>query len=245
MSSPPTSLPHDVQKCILDHLPLVKTIAERLRRRLPASIEKDDLLQVGMLGLCEALLRFDARRGVSFDSYASRRIEGAMLDELRALDALPRRRRAAYRRIRDAVRDLGHALGRAPRAGEVARSLGMSLSEVHGVLAEAGAGGVRAEDVPLERLDEADLGREEVSRVARLARVDTDPMLNAEAGQQLATLCLALGELTEMEIRVMDMLYMQDMRLKDVASAIGLSASRVFQMQQAVIEKLGARVRPD
>lgn len=234
---------NDAQQSMLAHLPLVIAIADRLRSRLPASVEKDDLVQVGLLGLYEAFLRFDGRRGVSFGSYASRRIEGAMLDELRALDTLPRRQRAAFRCIHVQVRALEHALGRAPRAGEIARSLGMPLSEVHQVLTEAGAGRLRAIDGPAEYLDEVDLDQEEPDCVARLAGVDNDPVRRIEARQQLDMLRVAIDDLTGRESQIMDMLYTRDMPLKDVAVEVGLSRSRVFQIHLAVIAKLADCLR--
>lgn len=109
---------------IATYLPLVKKIAGRLRARLTANVHRNELIQAGMIGLNDALTRFEERTGSTFECYAARRIEGAMLDSLRSDDALSRQARSSVREIGAAVKRLEHRLGRAPRAKEVANELG-------------------------------------------------------------------------------------------------------------------------
>jgi RNA polymerase sigma factor for flagellar operon FliA len=242
-SSPQRRQRLKAEQSMVAYMHLVSAIADRLYRRLPPNVEKDDLFQVGLVGLYEAFLRFDGRRGVSFGSFASHRIEGAMLDELRARDTLSRRQRAVFRRIHVRAQALEHALGRAPRAGEIARSLGMPLSEVHRVVDEAGAARLCETEGSADFLDDIELEHAEPDWVARLAGVDNDPVRSIEARQQLAMLRVAIDDLTEQESQIMDMLYTRDMPLKDVAVEVGLSQSRVFQIELAAIAKLAGCVR--
>jgi len=128
------------------HQPLVRRVASRLRSRLPSHVDMDDLFQSGMIGLDHALDRYEPSGGASFETYAARRIEGAMLDRLRQLDELPREARARHSLVRQAVQKLEHLLGRAPRAQEVANELDWSLSRFHGCMAEVGVGSLRSGD---------------------------------------------------------------------------------------------------
>src|SRR6185295_6109855 len=133
---------------------LVRQIAGRIRRRLPANVEMDDLVQAGLIGLDEALSRFEAGPGSNFESYAARRIEGAMLDALRESDTLPRSIRSQLREARTAVQRLEQKLGRSPRAQEVANELGWTLEAFHRCMAEAGAGDRRSGDAELEQIED-------------------------------------------------------------------------------------------
>ncbi|MFM2059398.1 MAG: hypothetical protein RLY71_3783 [Pseudomonadota bacterium] len=128
----PTATPAGAD--IAPFVPLVHLLARQLRARLPASVEFDDLVQaglIGLIGLSEALPRFDAAHGVPFEAYATRRIRGAMLDELRAADSASRDDRRHQRGIDAAVRCLEQRFGRSPLAGEIAHELGLSLAEYH------------------------------------------------------------------------------------------------------------------
>ena len=139
---------------LLAHRPLVSRIARRISARMPANVEIDDLMQAGMMGLDDALKRFDEARGASFDTYAGRRIEGAMLDTLRAGDEVSRDTRAKLRQTRSAVQGLEHRLGRTPRAKEVANELGWSLQQFHDCMVAGGAAGARLGDAELDSIDD-------------------------------------------------------------------------------------------
>ncbi len=150
---------------LLAHRPLVRRIALKMRSRLPGSVDTDELMQAGMIGLNEALSRFEEGRGATFGTYASRRIEGAMLDALRAADTLPRGVRSRLREVHGAVQLLEHRLGRTPRAMEVAAELGWTLEAFHRCMSEAGAGQLRATDESLDGV-EADSGAGGLDEIA-------------------------------------------------------------------------------
>ena len=179
------------------HEPLVRRIAWRLRARLPASVEMDELVQAGMIGLDEAMTRFQDDRGATFHTYASRRIEGAMLDALRLSDTLPREARACQREIRDAARRLEHRLGRAPRARELAEELGWTLAEFHRSMAEVGEGALRHGDDDLRQIEEESARM--LAERERDAPLDHggDPVRALQARQRVAALAGAFETLDE------------------------------------------------
>ena len=125
---------------LTQYMPLVRRQALTLQVRLPASIELDDLIQAGMVGLLEALGRFDATQGATFATFASQRIRGAMMDELRTRDWLPRSVRRSARAVDSAVRQLEQQLGRAPEENEIAQHLEMPLSEYQQLLNDTNSG---------------------------------------------------------------------------------------------------------
>ena len=214
---------------LLEHRHLVIPIARRLLPRLPANVGLDELMQAGMIGLNEAMSRFDDQRGASFSTYASRRIEGAMLDELRAMDTVPRSKRADQRKLRVTVQRLEQQLGRAPRAKEVADALGMTLADFHGCMLDIGAGGLRAGDTFLDELED----ESSVSGSARESSFNeqTDPLWGLEMRRRLALLSKAFEHVAERERLVMDLTYGQGLRLKEVGAALGVSESRVCHVR--------------
>ncbi len=225
---------------LLAHRPLVSRIARRISARTPASVELDDLMQAGMIGLDEALARFDAERGASFDTYAARRIEGAMLDTLRRADTLSRETRARLRQAHAAVQRLEQRLGRTPRAKEVANELGWPLQELHDCLVAGGAAGARLGDTELEHADEASDGEDE-----SLAHVDehADPLASLQLRQRHAALNAAFDALEGRERRLMEMLYRQGVSQQDAGVELGVSASMVCRMHEAIVVKLRRRLR--
>lgn len=234
--------PTERNKQLRQHAALVRRIAARLRARLPAGVEMDDLLQAGLIGLNEAIERYEERFGASFDTYASRRIEGAMLDALRSEDSLSRDARARQREIKAAVQALEHRLLRAPRASEVALELGWSLAKLHASLVEAGAATMRAGDAPLdeEPWDEAVAGLDEGPE---RGDEQADPMRALQRRQRSAALNAAFDQLEERERIVMQMVYERGLDHRDAAATLGVSQARVSQMHSAIVEKLKRRLR--
>ena len=127
----------DKEECLKEYAPLVKRIAHHMMLKLPGSVEVDDLIQAGMMGLLDAASRYDELRGAQFETYAAQRIRGAMLDELRGADWLPRSMRRDMRRIETAISRLQQKLGKAPSESEIAKELGVSLPEYQQMLQEA------------------------------------------------------------------------------------------------------------
>jgi RNA polymerase sigma factor for flagellar operon FliA len=224
---------------------LVREIAGRIRRRLPASVEMDDLMQAGLIGLNEALSRFEDGPGSNFESYAARRIEGAMLDALRANDTLPRPARSQLREMRSAVQRLEQRLGRAPRVQEVANELGWPLEKLHAGMVEAGAGGMRAGDEDIEQLER---NRPSITDPLtydghHLGRPHNDPLRALQQRQRHAALNAAFDALEEAERYVMEAIYDRAVPLREIGAKLGVSESRVSQMSAEIVEKLRHRLR--
>jgi RNA polymerase sigma factor for flagellar operon FliA len=225
------------------YIPLVKKIAGKIRRRLPPNVEMDDLVQAGLMGLDDALRRFEQGPGSTFETYAARRIEGAMLDALRAEDTLSRGTRSRLRKVRAAVQRLEHTLGRAPRAKEVANELGWSLEQFHGCMVEAGAGGMRSGDKVLEYGDDAAAATPVNPDATYDGSEHADPMHALQQRQRQAVLSAAFDALDAADRYVMELIYDRDLTLRDVGNTLGISESRVSQMRSTIIAKLKHRLQ--
>ncbi|UYG00088.1 MULTISPECIES: RNA polymerase sigma factor FliA [unclassified Halomonas] len=216
------------------HMPLVRRQALALQVRLPASIELDDLIQAGMVGLLEALGRFDAAQGASFATFASQRIRGAMVDELRTRDWLPRSVRRSARAMDESVRRLEQSLGRPPEESEIARDLDMPINEYQQLLADTNSGHL----LPFEELLEE--GGEPIQESLNA------PFEELLDGQQRETLIAAIEALPEREKLLMALYYQEELNLKEVGAVLGVTESRVSQLHSQAISRLRARLHePD
>jgi len=234
--------PDDRNVRLLAHRPLVQRIAGRMLARMPANVAMDELVQAGMIGLNEALSRFEEGRGATFDTYASRRIEGSMLDSLRAGDELSRHVRSQQRQIRAAVQALEHRLGRAPRAKEVANELGWTLEVFYRAMLDAGAAPTRLEDEALEPSSEDPaVGTGEPDALAVDEHADPQRVLQRQ--QRHEALAKAFDALEPQEHQVMQMIYARELDLAEIGTLLGLSPSRISQIHQATVAKLRIRMR--
>jgi RNA polymerase sigma factor for flagellar operon FliA len=224
------------------NMPLVRKLVAKMRMRLPASVDQDDLMQAGLIGLNDALGRFETGHGSSFETYASRRISGAMLDQLRANDPLPRRARSQVRSVGVAVQRLEHRLGRAPRAKEIANELDWPLEKFHACMVKAGAGGIRDGEEVLERLPDASSSVSAVDAPNVCAYEHSDPTLALQHRQRHAVLSAAFDALEEADRFVMEAVYDRGLRLRDVGESLGLSESRISQKTSEIIAKLKQRI---
>lgn len=214
---------------------LVKRIAYQLAARLPANVELDDLVQAGMIGLLDALNNFDETQGAQFETYASQRIRGAMLDELREIDWVPRSVRKNAREIEKAISSLQQQLGYHPSESEVAGQLEVSLQEYQVMLADArGHQLVYYEDFQSEGDDPVELNISD----GRPGPLD---VLNDEGMQQ--ALVHAIDDLPEREKMVMAMYYQEDLNLKEVGAVLGVSESRVCQIHTQAIMRLRVKLK--
>lgn len=228
---------------LLAHEPLVKRIAMRLRARLPANVDLQELMQAGLIGLNEAFSRYDEKRGATFDTYAARRIEGAMLDALRAADTLSRGVRRQLREVQAAVQRLEHRLGRVPRAKEVANELGWTLQAFHDCMVAAGSDGRRAGDAALENLaDESSAPDDPGDEHAEIDR-HADPQRGLEQRQRHAALNAAFDALEERERFVIESILNRNDSLGDIAKTLGVNASRVSQIKGEIVAKLRRRLQ--
>ncbi|HEY0857793.1 MAG TPA: FliA/WhiG family RNA polymerase sigma factor [Albitalea sp.] len=222
--------------------PLVRQIARRIRSRLPPNVGMDELEQAGLMGLNQALSRFEEGRGSSFETYAARRIEGSMLDALRDMDTLSRDARARLREVRAAVQRLEHQLGRAPRAKEVANALGWSLDAFHRCMVDAGAGGVRGGEEDLENIED-DSAIWAAPDEHAVIDEHADPLLALQQRQRHAALNAAFDALEEAERFVMESIYKHGLTLRDIGETLGVSESRVSRMTTEIVAKLRIRLR--
>ncbi len=226
----------DTEQFIIEFTPLVKRIAYHMLTRLPASVQVDDLIQAGMIGLLDAINRYEGSYGRQFESYAAQRIRGSILDELREADWLPRSIRKKMRLIESAVSTLEQRNGCAPSEQELAKELNMSLDEYQETLQSArGAQLIYYEDFQQED-DEPFLDR-------LCADSDSDP-LNALLDDNFrAHLINAIDNLPPREKQVMGMHYEQEMNLREIGEVLGVSESRVCQLHTQAIARLRSRMR--
>ena len=223
---------------IKQYQPLVRRLAHYMMAKLPASVEVDDLIQVGLIGLADALSRFESSQGVQFETFATQRIRGAMLDELRGNDWMSRGSRKSQKEIETSIRQLEHRLGRSPAESEIAAEMGLSLTEYQDMLNK-----VRGTQlVYLEDMNRS--GEDDESYLDRhVADADADP-LNLLRNQRLReSLVQAIKSLPEREQYVMSMYYEQDMNLKEIAQVLDVTESRVCQLHSQSIARLRAKMR--
>lgn len=227
----------DNSATLKQHSPLVRRLAHQLIAKLPASVEIDDLIQAGMIGLNDALGRFDASQGVQFETFATQRIRGAMLDELRGGDWMSRGDRKYQRQIEAAVHRLEQQFGRAPAESEIAKEMGVSLNDYQELL-----GKVRGTQlVCLEDLGGADGDDSYLDR--HVADEDANPLALLQDRRMREALVEAIKLLPEREQYVMSMYYEHDMNLREIAAVIGVTESRVCQLHSQSIARLRAKLR--
>ena len=228
----------DRNALIKQYQPLVRRLAHHMMAKLPASVEVDDLIQVGLIGLSDALSRFEASQGVQFETFATQRIRGAMLDELRENDWMSRGSRKSQKDIEVAMRRLEHKLGRSPIESEIAGELGISLTEYQSMLNKVrGTQLVYLEDMTRNSEDD------DTYLDRHVADSESDP-LNMLRDQRLRqSLVSAIKGLPEREQFIMSMYYEQDMNLKEIAAVLEVTESRVCQLHSQSIARLRAKMR--
>ncbi len=222
---------------VKQYVPLVKRIAYHLMVRLPASVEVDDLIQVGLIGLMDAIGRFDGNQGAQFESYATQRIRGAMLDDLREADWLPRHIRQKSRQIEASISRLEQRLGRTPSEGEISKEMGLPLDDYQSML-----GDVKGNQL----LYYEDFTDEDSSDFLERYLVDnvSDPLSLLHDEGFRRGLIDAIDDLPEREKNLMGMYYEQDMNLKEIGAVMGVSESRVCQLHSQAVARLRAKMKP-
>ncbi|MDI1349666.1 RNA polymerase sigma factor FliA [Aquabacterium sp.] len=227
----------DINSLLKQYSPLVRRLAHQMIAKLPANVEIDDLIQVGMIGLTDALSRFDAGQGVQFETFATQRIRGAMLDELRGADWLSRGTRKQQRDIERAVHSLEQKLGRVPQESEIANEMGMALGDYQEMLGKVrGTQLIYLEDMSGEDGDNDYLDR-------HVTAEGEDPLSLLEDHRMRSALVEAIKNLPEREQYVMSMYYEQDMNLKEIAAVLGVTESRVCQLHSQSIARLRVKLR--
>jgi RNA polymerase sigma factor for flagellar operon FliA len=225
----------DKDQLVARYAPLVKRIAYHLMAKLPASVQVEDIIQNGMIGLLDAISRYEEGLGAQFETYAVQRIRGAMLDGLRENDWLPRSLRREMRRIETAIHSLEQQHGRQPTERELAETLGMTLADYQKMLQEArGYQLVYFEDFGDE--DEDDYLERHI------VGASGDPLDLLEDASMRKVLIKAIEDLPDREKMVMGLYYEEDLNLREIGEVLGVSESRVCQLHSQAIARLRSRI---
>ncbi|MDR2614056.1 MAG: RNA polymerase sigma factor FliA [Candidatus Accumulibacter sp.] len=227
----------DKDQLVQHFAPLVKRIAYYLMARCPASVQIDDLVQNGMIGLLDAIDRFETGLGAQFETYAAQRIRGAMLDGLRENDWLPRHLRRDLREIERTIARLEQEFGRPPSEDEIARAQGISLADYQKMLQDArGRQLISFEDLAEE--DEDFLERHFVDDAGDPSRILEDESLKKQLVQ-------GIERLPEREKLMMALYYEQDLNLREIGAVMGVTESRISQLHSQAVARLRARIFGD
>jgi RNA polymerase sigma factor FliA len=219
---------------VLQYAPLIHFIANRLAMRLPPSVSKEELLSAGIVGLLDAVEKFDAGLGIQFKTYAEHRIRGAMLDELRKMDWFPRSVRKDMQRVEEAILALETRLGREPEDREIAREMGVGLEEYFKLIHRgASAGLVNIEDVV------ADGGVKAAGRGLETP----SPLDELKVKEMKGVVAGALKGLSDMEQKVIALYYYDELTLKEIAEVFHLTESRISQIHSKAILRLRTKLR--
>ncbi len=222
---------------VVQYAPLVKRVAHQMLAKLPANIELDDMIQAGMIGLMDAAERFEDDHGTKFETYANQRIRGAMLDELRAGDWLPRSVRRSQRTIEGAITKLEHKNGRSPQENEIARELGMELGQYQQLLGEAkGAQLFYYEDAGESEDSGNFLDRNVGDNDSNPANILADKRFRS-------ALVGAIEGLPEREATLMGLYYEHDLNMREIAAVMGVTESRVCQLHSQAVARLRGKLK--
>jgi RNA polymerase sigma factor for flagellar operon FliA len=219
------------------YAPLVRRIAHQMIAKLPANVELDDMIQAGMIGLMDAVNRFEESQGTQFEVYAASRIRGSMLDELRAGDWLPRSARKNQRDIENAIHRLEQRLQRAPQESEIAQELQMSVPEYQELLGDARG----AQLVYFDDLGGGADGDDYLER--HVAQAGGEPLEILRDKRFRTALVAAIEDLPEREKLLMSMYYEQDLNLREIGAVMGVTESRVCQLHSQAVSRLRAKLK--
>ena len=221
-------------------LPLVRNVASRMAMGFPRSVELPDLVNTGVIGLIEAFRNFDPGRGVKFETYAVPRIRGAILDELRALDWVPRSTRAKSREIDKSYNILENKYGRPPEKTELAKHMKVTMEELHLSLDDVSGTNILSLDDIIFREDD----NRQVSRIETIVDTSKINILGElEKDELRAFLSIAMGKLTAQEKLVIALYYYEELTLKEIGEVMSISESRVSQINTRAVSKLRTMVQ--
>ena len=221
----------------MEQLPQVRYIARRIHERLPRHVPFEDLVHAGVVGLIDALNKFDLSKHVQFSSYAKFRIRGAILDSLRELDWSPRELRRKGRLVDSTYSQLSGKLGRAPTENEIAQEMGIDLRELQSLLAE-----LDGLELGSLRIESARDGKEEDLTDYVPSKPEETPFFQCLRSEMKHLLAEAISELPEKEQRVLALYYYEELTMKEVGAALGIGESRVSQIHSLAMVRLRARL---
>ena len=222
------------EELILQHYPMVRRVAYRMVSRYPSCIEADDLVTIGTLGLIDAVDKFEESRSVSFSAYARIRVQGAILDELRKTDWVPRSVRNRFSRIQETKQNLREKLGRDPKEEEVAQALGVGVERLREMIQGAT---VRT----LVSMEEGSEDEESVG--SPLPSADPTP-LEAATKEHLREMVRArVTDLPERERQIVDMYYFQELTFREIGQILGITESRVSQLHSRMKARMSSELQ--
>jgi len=231
--------PHLRDRLILTYAPLVKFVAGRVGASLPAHVDEQDLVSYGLLGLIGAIERFDPEREIKFETFAMARIRGAIIDELRSLDWVPRSVRTRARQIERAIALLERELMRAPTDAEIAKKLGVSKDELEDSLREISRTSVAA----LDELWSPSSGGDQIALIDTIEDGSgPDPESSLELTEIKEALAEAISVLPEREKLVVTLYYYEELTLREIGEVLGVTESRVSQLHTKAILRLKAHL---
>ena len=220
---------------ILKYAPLVKKIAERMAMRLPPHISKDELIGPGILGLFDAIEKFDSTKGIKFRTYANLRIKGAILDELRKMDWISRSVRRNINRLEDSIRGLELKLDRAPKDDEIAEEMGLDMESYYKMIS-------RSCGVNLLSLDELMLDGS-TPKISKQVSDVPSPFDDLKIKEIKSVIAKSLSTLSKKEQLVMSLYYYEELTLKEIAKVLNLTESRISQIHSKAILRLRVKMR--
>lgn len=227
------------EQIVLQYAPLIKYIASRMAMRLPPHISMDDLISSGMIGLLDAIQKFDPRKNIHFKTYAEFRIKGSILDELRSLDWIPRSVRKKTTIVDKAYAELQKVLGRPAEAEEVAESLSLSLEEFHHLLDETK--GVSVLDIDSIWKNLPDFSDDELYEILK-DEDSRDPFISVYFSELREVMMQAIEFLPDKEKLLISLYYYEELTMKEIGKVMGYTESRISQMHTQAIYRLRSKL---
>jgi RNA polymerase sigma factor FliA len=221
------------------YMPMVKRLAHHMMGRLPPSVEEDDMVQAGMIGLLDAISRYDVDQSAQFEAYAIQRIRGSMIDELRHTDWMPRSARQSMRKIEQAIGALQHQLGRQPSEGEIAESLKIPLAEYQSMLGDARGHQL----LYFEDFGESDENDSFLDKQS--ANEESMPLPQLLDANLRACIIAGIENLPEREKLLMSLYYEEELNLREISEVFGVSESRICQLHGQAIARLRTKLKDD
>jgi RNA polymerase sigma factor for flagellar operon FliA len=224
---------------ILTYTPLIKYIATRLAARLPAQVSLDDLISCGIIGLIDAINKFDVSKNVQFKTYAEFRVKGAMLDELRALDWVPRSIRRKTTDLEKAYADIEKQVGRPATDEEVAQNMGLSLDDFYKLLDETKS----VSFMDIEFLRQKATETNDPTLAETFAMDDNDPFTAINLAQIRELIAGAISDLPEKEKLTVSLYYQDELTMKEIGEVLGYTESRISQMHSKAMYRLRTKLK--
>tara|TARA_B100000686_G_scaffold354743_1_gene466882 strand:- start:2593 stop:3354 length:762 start_codon:yes stop_codon:yes gene_type:complete len=228
------------EQVIKEYAPMIKYVANRIALRLPPHIEIDDLISVGVLGLIDAIEKFDPSRGAKFKTYAEFRVRGAILDELRSLDWVPRSIRQKATQLDNACQELQAKLSRPPEDEEMAEKLGMNLEEFFALINET-------RTMSILSLEDLGFSKEESDQRSLLdclaGKADSDPHTQMRLTELKNIIAKAIDTLPEKERLMISLYYYEELTMKEIGEVLGITESRISQIHSKAVFKLRTKLK--